>query len=372
MSLQTRLESLANSVGADVKTIFATFAKTVTARDTVITSIDWNTITTPGTYQVAGGTWTNGPTGAYAYGQVYVASNGTITTQSYVTHGSLARTYIRSKYNTSDWNAWATIALTGDAPAAHTHSYVDLSASESVGGTKTFTGTARFNNCAYFDATGGNLRIKSDGTSQKDGGFWADAAGTLYLASWDGNRGLYINSAGDVNLLAGKAFGAGAIYDNGNRVYSAGNPPPAPAHTHAGTQLALTRYCPASPIAVASTSANYLVVDAANLTVTFTAPASGTVLVKLTATAGLGQCYWGLGVGGSLIAGTGQFITEATTKSRFTSAHRVTGLTPGNSYTYQWLQRRGSSGSTVTMYGNTNEANGGDQYGAAFMEVLAA
>ena len=76
-------------------------------------STDFNTIVTPGSYGVGGnGNWTgstNGPTTAYAYGQLVVTVNGNIVTQSYYTH-STGGHFIRTKYNASDWQAWQRIS----------------------------------------------------------------------------------------------------------------------------------------------------------------------------------------------------------------------------------------------------------------------
>jgi hypothetical protein len=83
----------------------------VLTRSTVLSTnaTDFNTITTAGTYTVSGNaTWTgstNGPTSAYAYGQLVVTTNGTIVTQNYYTHDTTGH-WVRSKFNASDWRAW--------------------------------------------------------------------------------------------------------------------------------------------------------------------------------------------------------------------------------------------------------------------------
>lgn len=86
----------------------------VVTRATVVStnSTDFNTIVTAGTYQVSGnGTWTgssNGPTSAYAYGQLVVTVNGNIVTQAYYVHQATGH-WIRSKFNASDWQGWQRI-----------------------------------------------------------------------------------------------------------------------------------------------------------------------------------------------------------------------------------------------------------------------
>jgi len=91
--------------------VYTNTAGVVIARTSVNTnSTDFNTVTTSGTYLVGGnGTWTgstNGPTSAYQYGLLEVFTDGAnVVTQRYVTH-SLSETWIRSKFNASDWQTW--------------------------------------------------------------------------------------------------------------------------------------------------------------------------------------------------------------------------------------------------------------------------
>lgn len=71
------------------------------------TTGDWNTYTTAGVYQIAGASiGTNGPSGAYAYGQLIVSTNGNLVTQSYTAHTNAVQIWTRIKYNTSDWQPW--------------------------------------------------------------------------------------------------------------------------------------------------------------------------------------------------------------------------------------------------------------------------
>ncbi|WP_157805613.1 hypothetical protein [Bacillus sp. mrc49] len=75
------------------------------------TTVDWNTIITSGVYR-AGFASTkppNFPAGANGYGTLNVVASGTAVTQTYAVHGSTAVpsvTYVRTKYNASDWTAW--------------------------------------------------------------------------------------------------------------------------------------------------------------------------------------------------------------------------------------------------------------------------
>jgi hypothetical protein len=127
----------------------------VLSRSTVLSanSTDFNTITTPGTYTVGGnGTWTgstNGPTSAYAYGQLVVTTNGSVVTQNYFTH-SLTGHWVRSKYNASDWQSWqeywtnlndgAGSGLDADLlDGIDSAGFVQTSGNQTVAGVKTFS-----------------------------------------------------------------------------------------------------------------------------------------------------------------------------------------------------------------------------------------
>jgi len=104
----------------------------------------------------------------------------------------------------------------------------------------------------------------------------------------------------------------------------------------------------ASNITYNQTSATLGDADATNLTVVFTAPASGTVLVRLTgvarqpsgAAAGA-RAYWGLRESTTIVAGPmfvlyAPMTMPANRLEAASCAFYITGLTPGNSYTYKW------------------------------------
>jgi hypothetical protein len=117
-----------------------------------------------------------------------------------------------------------------------------------------------------------------------------------------------------------------------------------------------------------TSSATFVDVDATNAAVTFTAPASGNVLVRLTAdcaaAAVVGSLYsWGLREGSSVIAGTEGNSTAhraiSTAAVQYISASMVfvlSGVTAG-SHTYKWAHASssgsgsigGGSGSDIVM-----------------------
>lgn len=106
-------------------------------------------------------------------------------------------------------------------------------------------------------------------------------------------------------------------------------------------------------------------VDATNLAVTFTVPASGRVLIRLTAVvggSGTQGLYWGLREGTTAIANN--LIRSSVTNDNTSVAFVVTGLTPGTSHTYKWAQRVGGASTTVITYFGTSST-------VAVMEVHA-
>lgn len=135
--------------------------------------------------------------------------------------------------------------------------------------------------------------------------------------------------------------------------------------THSGSSglLAVVSYTKGTDTPYTTTSTSYVDVDATNLAVTFTAPASGNVLVRLTGTAQMGAAnngYWGLREASTTIKqGLAVGVTNA---HGATVAFHVTGLTPSSSYTYKWAWK--VSTNTQTMFT-------GPAHGPNVMEVWA-
>lgn len=105
--------------------------------------------------------------------------------------------------------------------------------------------------------------------------------------------------------------------------------------------LAVKRYAPAVQQTLLCTSTVLADVDAVNLAVTFTAPASGNVLVRLSAFAdndsGTGpESFWGLREGSTDIPGSIGRIFRAVGDEGFVSYDTyLTGITPG-AHTFKW------------------------------------
>lgn len=128
--------------------------------------------------------------------------------------------------------------------------------------------------------------------------------------------------------------------------------------------LAITNYSPGSNTTAVTTSASMVDADATNLVVTFTAPASGKVLVILEAKlsfSGTDDAAWGLREGTNTIAES--FVGRANA-ARPRVGFYITGLTPGSSHTYKWGHHSGGAVQAIISFGGTT--------GAAKMEVYRA
>lgn len=92
-------------------------------------------------------------------------------------------------------------------------------------------------------------------------------------------------------------------------------------------------------------------VDATNLAITFTAPASGAVRVTLIGPSYV-DTFWSLRSGTTNIVGSERFV-GGVTNARLTVPINIVGLTPGTSYTYKWAYRSGG-GTPKLNYGTTS------------------
>lgn len=120
-------------------------------------------------------------------------------------------------------------------------------------------------------------------------------------------------------------------------------------------------------------------VDAANLAVTFTVPASGTVLIILDGHAYLLDTggtppyrqVWGVREGTTLVSAEAVALHGSPNEERVQLRLRVSGLTPDDVLTYKWAFRRGSA-SGVTVGIKAGGTNTDTQFGPAIMEVWSA
>lgn len=134
--------------------------------------------------------------------------------------------------------------------------------------------------------------------------------------------------------------------------------------------LAVVSYNPVGDTTVAPSDNLSADVDATNLAVAFTVPASGKVLVTLSGLVIMqptNELQWLLREGSSDISGALAMVGGGVDANlRATVSFYVTGLTPGASKTYKWGQKvvTGVAGIPGTRYGG--------KYGQATMTVQAA
>jgi hypothetical protein len=140
---------------------------------------------------------------------------------------------------------------------------------------------------------------------------------------------------------------------------------------HAGSSLlAVCAYASGSDAVVnaLTTSASFADIDATNAVVTFTAPASGNVLVRLSALQsgdGAKIYYWGLREASSDVGTPWRVGNGSAAGVSAVGTIRLTGISSG-SHTYKWAHRLATSGGTGTgIYA-------GPTWGQIVMEVWAA
>lgn len=151
---------------------------------------------------------------------------------------------------------------------------------------------------------------------------------------------------------------------------------PSVASGPSGVALATVAYNPASLATYTTSSTSFVAVDATNLTISFTVPASGKVIIVLEA-AGKGitattDLWWAVGPhSGGVATGSGGSMTSLSNSTRCRETILLTGLTPGAAVQYDWLYGSDTTGQSVSMFaGGTGLAGSGT--GAAIMAVYAA
>lgn len=143
------------------------------------------------------------------------------------------------------------------------------------------------------------------------------------------------------------------------------------SRTAAAGVLASARYDPGTRTQKTIDSATAADLDSANLAATFVAPASGVVIVRLSALAGADGAvngYWLVRENAVEVArSSAGFYTAAVGDTRVTVELKITGLAPGSVHTYTWGHVSNASGQPFkTTYGDTGGGN------PAVIEVLAA
>ena len=135
--------------------------------------------------------------------------------------------------------------------------------------------------------------------------------------------------------------------------------------------LAVTAHNPGSTLTASTGSGSLVDVDATNLAVTFTVPASGKVLVRLAAWSKItssttgSEVRWGLREGAADVANSTTPVSKIeNTNQRNAASILITGLTPGAVKTWKWAHRTASAAGTAYLYA-------GGSTGQAVMEVEA-
>lgn len=198
----------------------------------------------------------------------------------------------------------------------------------------------------------------------------------------DGNQyafhgALYYASAAAVNALRFK-FDSSATFTAGTiRIY--GVTTGAGLLPGASGCLAASSYSPAANTLFSTTSTAWADVDAANLLVSFTVPASGKVLVRLTAYADVStntqQYYWGLRSGTTNVNGSAGLATRSADGQTVSIACIISGLTPGAVVTYKWAHAvSGGASGRIGVGPGINAANSSTSAGMppGIMEVFDA
>jgi hypothetical protein len=142
--------------------------------------------------------------------------------------------------------------------------------------------------------------------------------------------------------------------------------------------LSRVSYAPSVLASDAVTGTTPTALDTTNLTISFVAPASGDVLVRLsgrvaTATAGDSAIWCLLDHTAHTLVGVLLPVNDYTQLIECSAAQLITGLSPGTTYQYDWAMAAGAS-VAVTLYvqGATTVATGTSIGSPATMEVWAA
>jgi hypothetical protein len=137
-----------------------------------------------------------------------------------------------------------------------------------------------------------------------------------------------------------------------------------------GGALGVTRYAPSSIQIYSITGTSLADVDSTNLAVTFTAPASGNILVRLCAYADEttnGEFYWGIRESTTNVTGSIGRIIRTTTDAGFvTYSFYLPGISAG-SHTYKWSAAVSTGTGRIIMQDGT-----AGTWAPGLMEVWAA
>lgn len=146
-----------------------------------------------------------------------------------------------------------------------------------------------------------------------------------------------------------------------------------PAAVYSGAIIGIKQYAPVGLAAYNSTTTAGAALDTTNLTVSFVAPPSGSVLVSLEADCILtsGSLGWGVfdHTLGTLVGNWCTVTKINIGRGRYEQL--LTGLTPGLAYQYDWAGANGTAAATVTTYAQATTSFAPASVGPALMKVTA-
>lgn len=175
-------------------------------------------------------------------------------------------------------------------------------------------------------------------------------------------------------------------FPGGLDVFDAGNYDPAialavtalEAVVATGALLTFVSYAPASPgVTYSGTAQALAAVDATNLTVSFVAPTSGTVLVRQSAIGYMNsatfQGWWGIVTHGtSTVVGVPALVTQVAAPESLSTVQVITGLTSGQTYQWDWAFGSNNASGTTHIIALGSTGTLATPGGPAAMEVWVA
>lgn len=191
---------------------------------------DWNGITTTGNMRVTQQTITNGPSGAYNYGQLLTFNAGGTLSQMYLPRNASGSMYIRTGWSgVSQYYGWVQVLTTGNYISLMGNSFIKKSGDTMTGalnfanntwnrvGDDVYIGDHNIANYLCIKANSGTTAgINFFNSSDGDIGKLTSANGTLQWkgtnVSLNGHTHNFINSKGNLNAQTGRTQNLGNVY----------------------------------------------------------------------------------------------------------------------------------------------------------------
>lgn len=203
---------------------------------------DWNGITTTGNMGVTQQTITNGPSGAYNYGQLLTFNAGGTLSQMYLPHSASGSMYIRTGWpGVSQYYGWVQVLTTGNYISLMGNSFIKKSGDTMTGalnfanntwnrvGDDVYIGDHNIANYLCIKANSGTTAgINFFNSSDGDIGKLTSANGTLQWkgtnVSLNGHTHDFINSKGNLNAQTGRTQNLGDVYSYNTGLGNTGGP----------------------------------------------------------------------------------------------------------------------------------------------------